>query len=132
MVAIERPRGPSRCAWFIGGLALLVKMNTKEKDKERMEAIDRMMALHAQMRDVDRREIASKSDIDLTIWQTSYTSDSPQFRLAEHEWQRRLVAEQITATMKAARGQAYIGLAGIVIGAILPLLGALFLRLLPP
>ena len=61
-----------------------------------------------------------------------FDTDQPQWRLAEHEWQRRLSSEQISATMKAARGQAYIGLAGIFIGSILTLLVALLLRLLPP
>jgi hypothetical protein len=99
----------------LGGFTPRVKMESKEKLTERMEDIKRMTALHAQMREVDRREVASKSDIDLTIWQTSFPLDSPQFRLAEYEWQRRLSADQI----KAARWAAVIGLAGVIVGALL-------------
>jgi hypothetical protein len=75
---------------------------------------------------LNRREIANMDDNALAKWQSEFFTDEPQWRLAEHEWQRRISAEQIAATMKAARWQAYFGLAGVIIGALLAiLLGAL-------
>jgi len=64
---------------------------------------------------LDRRELVKKSDIELAKWQSRFDSDEPQWRLAEHEWQRRITVEQ----MRAARWQAYFGIAGVVIGVIL-------------
>jgi hypothetical protein len=76
----------------------------------------------------DRRELAKMDDKALAVWQAMFDTDQPQWRLAEHEWQRRLTAEQIAATMRAARGQAWFGIAGLFIGALLTLLGALLSR----
>lgn len=70
----------------------------------------------------DRRELSKMDDKALAVWQSMFDPDQPQWRLAEYEWQRRLTADQISATMKAARGQAYIGIAGVIIGALLALL----------
>ncbi|MGD0349476.1 MAG: hypothetical protein ABSB84_04080 [Verrucomicrobiota bacterium] len=54
-------------------------------------AIQRMTAWQQELRKTDRREIARKSDIELSNWQTSYPPESPQYRLAEYKWQRRLI-----------------------------------------
>jgi hypothetical protein len=70
----------------------------------------------------DRRELGKMDDKALAVWQAMFDTDQPQWRLAEHEWQRRLSAEQISATMRSARGQAYIGIAGVIIGALLMLI----------
>jgi hypothetical protein len=64
---------------------------------------------------IDRSEIANKDDKSLAEWQAEYTPDSPQYILAEHEWQRRLTAQQVGA-MKFA---AWLSIAGVVIGALL-------------
>jgi hypothetical protein len=77
----------------------------------------------------DRRELTKMDDVALAKWQSSFAVDEPQWRLAEHEWQRRITAEQISATMKAARGQAWFGIAGLFIGALLTLIGQLLARL---
>jgi hypothetical protein len=69
----------------------------------------------AKFKDVDRRAIAKMSDHDLASWQSEYPEGSPQFILAEHEWQRRLTVEQV----KASRFSAYIGLVSTVVGAII-------------
>jgi|ERR1035441_5893145 hypothetical protein len=79
---------------------------------------------------LDRRELVKMSDVALAKWQSGFASDEAQWRLAEHEWQRRITAEQIAATMKAARGQAWFGIAGLFIGALLTLIGQLLARLL--
>jgi CO dehydrogenase/acetyl-CoA synthase gamma subunit (corrinoid Fe-S protein) len=70
----------------------------------------------------DRRELIKMDDVALAKWQGSFALDEPQWRLAEHEWQRRIIAEQITAIVKAARWQAWFGIAAAVIGALLTLL----------
>jgi hypothetical protein len=63
----------------------------------------------------DRREITKMDDTALAKWQSDFFTDEPQWRIAEHEWQRRVTIEQL----KAARWQAYFGIAGVVIGVIL-------------
>jgi hypothetical protein len=65
--------------------------------------------------DVDRRVLAKMPDKDLATWQAKFPSDSPQFILAQFEWQRRLTADQI----KTMRWAALIGLAGIILGVLL-------------
>ena len=64
---------------------------------------------------VNRRELASWPDEKLAAWQARFPSESPQFILAQFEWSRRLTADQI----KAARWAAWIGLAGVIVGAVL-------------
>lgn len=67
----------------------------------------------SKFKDVDRRVIAKMSDSDLALWQSKYPENSPQFILAEHEWQRRLTVEQVNASRFAA----LMGLLGAVVGA---------------
>jgi hypothetical protein len=64
---------------------------------------------------VNRRELAGWPDEKLAAWQAKYPPESPQFILAQFEWSRRLTADQI----KAARWAAWIGLAGVIVGAVL-------------
>ncbi|MEH6731673.1 MAG: hypothetical protein V7726_13985 [Pseudoalteromonas distincta] len=59
----------------------------------------------AEFSDIDTVFVASLSNKDLAGWQAQYPTDSPQFIIANHEWQRRLNLEQI----KANRFTAYIG-----------------------
>ena len=84
------------------------RMNKRLRHKEEFKAFE-------------RRELSQKSDKDLAEWQIDFEENEPQWRLAEHEWQRRLTAEQVSATMKAARGQAWFGIAAAVIGSLLTL-----------
>lgn len=67
-----------------------------------------------ELKDFDRRSLSRMQDKDLAIWQSEYPAGSPQFILAEHEWQRRLTVEQI----KGARFAAYIGILGALAGSI--------------
>ena len=69
----------------------------------------------SQLENLDRRSLSAMTEKELAIWQTGYPADSPQFMLAEHEWQRRLTAEQV----KASRFAAYMGLVGAVVGAVI-------------
>lgn len=80
----------------------------------------------------DRRVLMGRDDRSLAEWQSRFDQDEAQWRIAEHEWQRRLTEENIKAIMKAARGQAWFGIAAGVIGSILTILGSLFLRWLLP
>jgi ABC-type dipeptide/oligopeptide/nickel transport system permease subunit len=64
---------------------------------------------------LDRRELAAMDDKQLAEWQSHYPRESAQYILAEHEWQRRLTAEQIRAT----RFSAVIGIIGVAVGAVL-------------
>jgi hypothetical protein len=74
-----------------------------------------------ELKKLDRRELIKMDDVALAKWQSGFASDEAQYRLAEHEWQRRLTAEQISATMRAARGQAWFGIAAAIIGVLLTL-----------
>ena len=76
----------------------------------------------AEFSDIDTVFVASLSNKDLAGWQAQYPTDSPQFIIANHEWQRRLNLEQI----KANRFTAYIGLLGVVIGVVLTSLFSYF------
>jgi hypothetical protein len=69
--------------------------------------------LRAEFMDVDRRAIANMKDHDLALWQSKYPESSPQYIIAEHEWQRRLTVEQVNASRFAA----FMGLLGAVVGA---------------
>jgi hypothetical protein len=71
--------------------------------------------------------LAKLSDKDLALWQSKYPQDSPQFILGQFEWNRRLTAEQVMATLHSARWSAWFGIAGVVIGL---LLGKLLERVL--
>jgi hypothetical protein len=65
---------------------------------------------------LDRRALSKMDDKALAIWQFEFEEDEPQWRIAEHEWQSRLITAQIRAATAGARGQAYFGIAGMVIG----------------
>ncbi|MCF5889673.1 hypothetical protein K3H46_01340 [Aeromonas veronii] len=62
--------------------------------------------------EIDAVFVSSLSDKDLAGWQAKYPTDSPQFIIANHEWQRRLNLEQI----RSNRHSAYIGLLGVILG----------------
>ena len=64
---------------------------------------------------INRSEFAKQDDKALAVWQSEYEPGSPQYILAEHEWQRRLTAQQVQATRFAA----WVALVGVVVGALL-------------
>jgi hypothetical protein len=76
----------------------------------------------------DRRELAKMDDKALAKWQSGFENDEAQWRLAEHEWQRRITAEQIRATTSAARWQAWFAIFGAIIGSLLTILAQFLLR----
>jgi hypothetical protein len=67
------------------------------------------------------------ADKEVAEWQAGFEPAEPQWRLAEHEWQGRLIAKQI----HAAHRQAWFGIAAAMIGAIMGALLTVLLRLLP-
>ena len=73
---------------------------------------DRLQAAFAQ---IDRRVIAAMSDTELAVWHASFPIESPQAKLAEHEWQRRLTVMQVGAMRFAT----WVGLVGMFIGVLL-------------
>jgi hypothetical protein len=64
---------------------------------------------------LDRRELSRMDDKRLADWQARYPRESAQYILADHEWQRRLTAQQVAAT----RFTAWIGICGVVVGGFL-------------
>src|SRR5208283_4575872 len=92
-------------------------------ERQQAETLIRIRRTQAEaFESFDRRELSKMDDKALAVWQAMFAPDQPQWKLAEYEWQRRITAEQISATMRSARGQAYIGIAGVIIGALLALL----------
>lgn len=73
---------------------------------------ERASQLH-ELRALDHAALAAMDDKALATWQTGFSSDSPQWRLGEHEWQRRQTVQQVKATQFAA----YIGAASSVASA---------------
>jgi hypothetical protein len=64
---------------------------------------------------LDRRKLSRMDDKQLAEWQEQYPQGSAQYILADHEWQRRLTAQQVAATRFAA----WIGIFGVVVGGFL-------------
>jgi len=107
----------------------LIDMNFDEYDKEQREELRRQVLrreaevlqqkekarFDEEFKKVNRRELAKWRDEELAAWQAGFPSDSAQFILAQFEWNRRLTADQV----KAAHWAAWIGLAGVILGAVL-------------
>jgi hypothetical protein len=74
----------------------------KESELAAAEALQREFAA------IDRRAMAKWTDTGLASWQARYPLTSPQNRLAEYEWQRRLMEQQRTSNLWSA----VIGLLG--------------------
>ena len=62
-----------------------------------------------------QRKLAAMTEDELALWQDKYPPDSPQHILVQHEWNRRLTAEQV----KATRFSAIIALLATIIGTLL-------------
>lgn len=69
------------------------------------------------------RQLSEMKDSQLAVWQSSYAYGTPQFAMAEREWQRRLVVEQVKATLSAGRlgviGSISAAFIGVVLGYVL-------------
>ena len=93
----------------------------KEHEKELLASAREKRAqdkLREQLATVCAKDLAHMSETELAAWQSQYPSQSPQATLASFEWQRRLTAMQI----RSARFAAWLGLVGVVLGAVLAVL----------
>ena len=79
-----------------------------------------------EFKSLDRSKLSRFTDRELAEWQAGFEPTEPHWRLAEHEWQSRLIAKQI----RAAHWQAWFGIAAAVIGALLGALLTLLVQLL--
>jgi hypothetical protein len=83
---------------------------------EKDELRDSLVQRHREtFKSLDRRKLSALDDKSLAEWQSDFKQDEPEWRIAEHEWQRRLTAEEI----KALRWAAIIGICAIILGALL-------------
>lgn len=81
----------------------------------RAENAERLAKCIEEYANLDESSLFRKSDKELANFQAEYPPESPQYTLAQNEWNRRLLARQI----KESRFSAIIGLIGIVVGALL-------------
>jgi hypothetical protein len=96
------------------------KMADRILDQVRISAASMRIAtekkkLAAAFESLNTEELLGLSDKALAVWQAEYPAESPQAMFARHELQRRLVGEQVRAT----RFSAWVGLTGVVVGALL-------------
>ena len=61
---------------------------------------------------LDVVRIARLSDKELAAWQFEHQPGTPQYIIADHEWQRRLTLQQVRAAYRTA----WIGVAGTLLG----------------
>ena len=71
--------------------------------------------LRQELTKASAKDLSRLTEAELATWQSRYPNASPQATLATYEWQRRLTAMQI----KSARFAAWLGLLGVVLGALL-------------
>lgn len=69
------------------------------------------------------RQLSEMTDSELAVWQSPHAFGTSQFSMAEREWQRRLVVEQVKATVSAGRlgliGSISAAFIGVVLGYLL-------------
>jgi hypothetical protein len=111
----------------LGDLAF---MDIKEiiEQNERTGRIRKRDSHREAFKTFDRRELTKMDDKALAHWQSDFVTDEPQWILAEHEWQRRITAEQISATVSAARWQAWFVIFGAIIGSLITLIAQVLAR----
>ena len=74
--------------------------------------ISRRATQKAEFDTLERSALLRMGDKELAVWQAQFTADQPQWLLAEHEWQRRLTAQQI----RASHITAWVGVVGTLAG----------------
>lgn len=84
-------------------------------EKMRNEKAEKLAKCIEDFANLDESSLFCKSDKELAMFQAGNPPESPQYALALHEWNRRLVTRQVRATRFAA----IIGVIGIIIGVIL-------------
>jgi len=89
--------------------------NKQSPGAEKKDRAQQVMEWQKEVAKIDCRAMAKWTDPELAAWQANSPSESPQYRVAEHEWQRRLLADQI----KAARWNTLFGVLGALGGVVL-------------
>jgi hypothetical protein len=82
---------------------------------QRLSSLMAKAEQNAEYSKVDRVWLSKLSDKELASWQSDHPQESPQFLLAQFEWNRRLTEKQV----QSVRFAAWVGLIGVVLGAIL-------------
>jgi|SRR6185437_13761081 len=100
-------------SWAIGQIKAQITELAKSEREEKA-----LSKLREELASVVAKDLAKMSEAELAAWQSKYPTPSPQATLATFEWQRRLTAMQV----KSARFAAWLGLAGVVLGALLTVL----------
>jgi hypothetical protein len=77
-------------------------------------------ALKEEFDGLNRRALSRMKDKTLAEWQAKYPPESPQFILAQYEWNRRLTADQNKIIWTV--------LIGVILGYLLKVLDGLILR----
>ena len=75
-----------------------------------------------QLEELEQLDIAAMrewSDAQLAGWQSGYPTDSPQWLLAQAQWQVRLLDRQAQAAARQANKAAFIAVGGTLAGALL-------------
>ena len=90
------------------------RLRLQQLEKEESEAAQ-VRQHREDFKSLDRRKIARLEDKLLAEWQSGFKQDEPEWRIAEHEWQRRLTARQI----RSAYIVAVVGIIGTLSGVFL-------------
>lgn len=87
-----------------------------------METVVRFHERGAQLQELgqlDMDALRSWSDAELARWQSGYPADSPQWLLAQVQWQVRMLERQAKAAGRQANKAALIGVGGTSAGTLL-------------
>lgn len=82
----------------------------------------------AEFKEMDPRELDEMTDHELALWQSRFPMASPQFLLATHVWNRRLLAKELQTVRWCSLTSSCIGLAGVVLGVILTAIASACLK----
>lgn len=88
-------------------------MQSNHRDKSAEEKIKEGLAVR-EFEGIDELYVSKLSNKDLALWQSSYSANSPQHIAASHEWQRRLIVEQV----RSSRYLTLIGVLGSLLGVV--------------
>ena len=109
---------PNGDGFPVGALVMGIKpkgrLLLQQLEREELDAS--VIVKHREaFKSLDRRELSAMDDKALAAWQSDFKQDEPEWRVAEHEWQRRIVATQI----RAGRWAIAFALFGVIVGAFL-------------
>jgi hypothetical protein len=95
------------------GMGIKPKGRLLLQQLEKEEFVTSVIQKHREaFKSLDRRQLSRMDDPAFAKWQSEYKQDEPEWRLGEHEWQRRITATQI----RAGRWATAFALIGVVVG----------------